>query len=160
MQILFLIPSPYLCLIQIQVLILSTSAEAFFVLLASDFLFFPALAGHLFWAFPFLRQLSALSSDGSLGQWFSELSPPLWGPWVTWITLESWDLALAKWLSLTGWWKAHSKRAEPAQQMVLGKMTLWGPLSPFCEKMQSPQVRKITYSHSWPETIGAKTPCG
>jgi hypothetical protein len=44
--------------------------------------------------------------------------------------------------------------------MVLGKMILLGPLSPSCEKMQSPQVRKIAYSHSWLETIGAKTPCG
>lgn len=37
---------------------------------------------------------------------------------------------------------------------------LRGPLGPTCEKVQSPQVGKITSSHSWLEAIGAKTLCG
>lgn len=39
-----------------------------------------------------------------------------------------------------------------------GHMSLWGPLIPSCEKVQNPQARKITDSHSWLETIGAKNP--
>lgn len=67
------------------------------------------------------------------------------------VGIEPQELTVAKWGS------AMCMMELPVQ-MGLGKMILGGHLAPPVQKRQVHKVRKITDSHSWLGTLGAKNP--